>query len=217
MNERESTGGGAPSAVARRWRRRCVLVLLSWAIVSIALSFRPVRAWVAAPLVEHNAEATGEVAYVMAGGEPYFKRLRAASDLYHWRRVKKIIVLNEQQKASYDFVKKESRTRVSRAIDYLEHYGVPRESVMTVDPDPATSMGSLSEARAVAAQFPKLETMVVVTSAPHTRRSGLAFRRAMDENTRVTVYSASATVHSAEIYSPLWIEYAKLVVYYFVA
>jgi uncharacterized SAM-binding protein YcdF (DUF218 family) len=181
------------------------------------MSFSAVRGVVVYPLLEHDPKASGDAAYVMAGGAPYYERLRAASDLYHMGRVPRIMILDEQQSAGYDFSLRRSRRKVERAIDYLALYGVPREKIRTVRVEGSTTFGSLSEARAVAREEPALQRLVVVTSAPHTRRSGLCFRRSLPDDVRVQVYSATEPSHSGEIHWPIWIEYVKLVVYSVVA
>lgn len=206
------------SSVKRNpWRRRCLVVMAAWMTFTILISFPVVRGIFAYPLYEHDTRAAGDAAYVMAGGCPYMKRLRAASDLYHWERVSRIIISNETRSAGYDFVLRRSETRAERAIDYLMLHGVPRDSITMVDADEAATFGSLSEARAVAKAESDLKRLVVVTSAPHTRRSGLSFRRSLPAGVDVQVYAASELQHSAEIHSPIWVEYVKLAVYYFVA
>ncbi|QEG42533.1 YdcF family protein [Roseimaritima ulvae] len=205
------------SSTENKWRRRCWLVLAAWLLSTFLMSFEEVRAVVAWPLVVNDPAASGDAAYVMADGYAYMERLRMASDLYHMKRVPKIILLNEQQPAGYNFTRQRLETRVQRAIDYLELYGVPNEIIATVDVPPTTALGSRSEARAVASQYPELKRIVVVTSAPHTRRSRLCFRRACAEDVTVQVVAASGASESAEIDEPLWLEYCKLAIYYICA
>lgn len=200
-----------------KWRRRFWLVLAAWLLSNFLMSFDTVRAVVAFPLVVDDPGASGEAAYVMADGYAYMERLRMASDLYHMRQVPKILLLNEQENSGYNFSQHRSESRVERAMDYLELHGVPKEIIQTIDVQPPVTFGSLSEARAVASQFPELKRIVVVTSAPHTRRSRMCFRRSCAEDVRVQVVSASAASESAEIDEPIWIEYVKLAIYFFVA
>ena len=89
--------------------------------------------------------------------------------------------------------------------------------ISTVSVDGSPAFGSLSEADAVAQQETDLSSVVVVTSAPHTRRSHLAFRRRLDDRIRVDVYAASTPFSSSEVHAPIWVEYAKMLIYYFVA
>ncbi len=208
-----------PSPKSNPWKRRFFALAIAWALTTFLLSFSPVRAFVAAPLIVHDDDAAGEVAYVMADGPASWERLRAASDLYHWERVKRIIVLNEQEGSGYNFVLRRTETRAERVTDYLKLYGVPAEAITTIDEGNQSMFGSLNEARLFAAQEKDVESLVVVTSPVHTRRSVMSFRRSLPERVNITSYAAGEgeASHSAEIHSPIWIEYAKWIVYWFVA
>lgn len=194
------------------------MVLLAWGLWTFLMSFGVLRGIVSYPLFVHNPEAHGDAAYVMSDGDASWERLRMASDLYHMHRVDRIIVSDEQESSGYNFVQHRSDKRVDRVIAYLKLFGVPEEKISTVPAYPDAALGSLSEARSVANEEKELERIVVVTSAPHTRRSRLCFRRAMPEDVDVDVYSASeGPSEGSELYSPIWVEYCKLVVYYLFA
>ncbi|TWU39724.1 YdcF family protein [Novipirellula artificiosorum] len=196
-----------------RWRRRFFIVIGVWLLSTFLLSFHSIRGLVAYPLLVHDPDATGDAAYVMADGYAYWERLHAASDLFHMGKVPRLILLDESEPAGYNFVQQRLETRLQRAIAYLEWLGVPAEKVSTVSAK-NSMFGSLSEARAVAEQESSLKSIVVVTSAPHTRRSRLCFQRAFSPQIDVQVYSASVASEGAEIDAPIWIEYAKLFVYF---
>ena len=207
----------SPKPTRNVWKRRFYFLVAIWIVVTVAMSFSSVRGIAAYPLYVHDIEASGDVAYVMADGPAYWERLRAASDLYHWERVQRIIVLEELQSDGYNFIRKKSDTRYQRSLDYLKLFGVPLDKIQCVPQDSDSWFGSLSEAQSVAKTMPKLKSIVVVTSAPHTRRSKLCFERSLPSDVRIEVYSASLPQESSEVHSPIWIEYAKLAVYLFVA
>ena len=181
------------------------------------MSFSSVRGVLIIPLYQNDPEAHGEIAYVMADGAAYWERLLAASDLYHWHRIKQIYVLEELESSSYNFVRGQSDTRLQRAIDYLKMRGVPEDAIRSVPIRQNEWLSSRSEAAGVAALPVKFNSIVVVTSPPHTRRSKLCFQRAFAGNAEISVYSATLPSQSAETHFPIWIEYAKLVVYWFFA
>ena len=198
--------------------RLAVAVLAALCLLVVATSLRPVRAVLSYPLFVDEPDARGDVAYVMADGYAFWKRLRAASDLYNMRRVPVIYLLEEDDDAGYDFVGQRSETRTERAVRYLKWHGVPESAVKFIQVDGAQAFGSLSEAKAFAElSLPNLRRVVVVTSAPHTRRSKLCFERSLPPDVRVQSYAASELASSAELYQPIWLEYVKLLVYYFVA
>ena len=169
------------------------------------------------PLLVHHPDATGEIAYVMAGGPAYWERLLAASDLYHREQIKEIYLLRELTPSAYNFVRQKKDSKFQRAIDFLSMRGVPESAVHGVVPRPDDLLSSRSEAQGLADLERKFQGIVVVTSPPHTRRSLLCFKRVFDDATPVSVYSATAVSHSVETHSPIWVEYAKLAVYFFLA
>lgn len=198
---------------------RIGFILVScWGLMVALPSIKEVRAWILLPLYVHDEEAAGDLAYVMADGSAYWERLRAASDLYHMHRVPMIYLLDQPTPAGYNFVSKRSESVTERAIAYLETFGVPKDAIRTVAAQENALMGSLSEAEAVQRLLPKnIGQIVVVTSAPHTRRSQMCFQRSLSANVQVKMYSATIPVHSDELYAPLSHEYFKLFVYYFLA
>lgn len=204
----------ASKNINRVWRRRFWMLATLWIASTFLLSSSTVRGFLIWPLYVSDAEASGEVAYVMADGPAVWERLRAASDLYHWGRVKRIVLLEEVQMAGYNFVRQQSDTRVQREIDYLELHGVSPEKIDTIPQIDNAAMGSLSEARQFAKFMPNVKSVVVVTSAPHTRRSKLCFVRSLPVEVSVSSYAASVPAQSDEIRSPIWWEYGKLIVYW---
>ncbi len=197
-----------------RWRRRFFILLVVWIITSLFSSFPTTRGLLAYPLYVHEGDASGDAAYVMADGYAYWERVHAASDLYHMGRVPRVIVLAEDEPAGFNFVQNKTETRLQRTVAYLEWLGVPTEDISTVRVESAGMFGSLNEARTVADQETKLQRLVVVTSAPHTRRTQFCFRRTLPPHIQLQVYAASPPSQSHEIDAPLWIEYIKLLVYY---
>lgn len=201
----------------RKWRRRFWWAVTAWLVLTIATALAPVRGVLILPLYVHDKDARGEIAYVMADGTAYWERLFAASDLYHWGRVERIYILEELESSSYNFIRRESDTRLQRAIDYLSMRGVPADAIQAVPRLPDGWLSSRVEAEGVAKLPQTFQSIVVVTSPPHTRRSRMCFRRAFGEETAISVYSANEPAHSAETHFPIWVEYAKLVVYWCLA
>lgn len=205
-------------ATRSRLASSSALCMSFWLLMVALPSLEFVRVALCWPLYVHHADAAGDAGYVMAGGYAYLERLRAASDLYHMHRVKEVVLLDETKSAGYDFVHHRSQSRAERAAAYLNFLGVPEDKIRFVPEQLSVSMGSLSEAQSFAGLYGSDYTsVVVVTSAPHTRRSLMCFRRSMPENVKLSVYAASDINGSAELCSPLWHEYFKLLVYALVA
>jgi uncharacterized SAM-binding protein YcdF (DUF218 family) len=187
-----------------------ILILAVLAFV-ILPSIPQVRAALGWPLVVSSDSASGDACYVLGAGNAIWERLAAASDLYHMRRVPKIILMRDDSRGPYSFTAHASRSATEWEVEYLAWRGVPRDRVQLIDHREGP-FGTLSEARSVARVF-NGNSLVIVTSAPHTRRSLLAFRRVLPKEIAVVPYSASSFKTSAELYNPLWVEYLKLVVY----
>ncbi|MEM1070476.1 MAG: ElyC/SanA/YdcF family protein [Planctomycetota bacterium] len=200
-----------------RWKRRFFVLVVLWITTTVLMSFPTFRGLVAYPLYRHDSGANGQVAYVMADGYAYWERVHAASDLYHMNRVSKVLILDERSYTMYSFTRDKSETIVERAIQHLLWLGVPREDIEIVPIQSDAIFGTLREAQSVLKYNSEFERIVVVTSAPHTRRSELCFRRVFPTETTVMVHSASSPSQSWEIDAPIWMEYTKLIVYWFVA
>ncbi|TWT54652.1 hypothetical protein Pla22_23020 [Rubripirellula amarantea] len=179
------------------------------------MSFAQIRGWMIMPLYVHDHQAEGEVAYVMADGIAVWERLHAAADLYHLKRVDDIYLLDEQQMSTYNFVRGQNDSRVQREIDFLGLHGVPTEHIHTVRPVDGDWLSSRSEAVGLQRALPGVTKLVVVTSAPHTRRCRLCFDRVFKDEANVSVCAATSSADSAETHFPIWIEYGKLIVYWF--
>lgn len=196
-----------------RWKRRCLIVLALWALSTILLSFPKVRGVVARPLYVSDGRAKAEVAYVMSDGFAYWERLYAASDLYHMKRVSSIVIAEEDMYERYSFVRNRSEPLTQRATAFLGSLGVPEDKVKTIRPAHKPLLGSWSEAVAFSEQQYDVSSVVVVTSAPHTRRSLLCFRRALPEEIQVSIYAPTVPAESWEVSEPIWLEYIKLAAY----
>jgi uncharacterized SAM-binding protein YcdF (DUF218 family) len=194
----------------------CALVV--WVLFVVLPSIPAVRAVATGPLFVHDPGARGDAAYVMNGGYSLPERLLAASDLYHLGRVEAVYILDDRAPSSFSFVEQRNLVRSEWSASYLEWLGVPERAIRRVSGDVDAALGSLNEARLVSAQLPEeIDALVVVTSAAHTRRSLLAFERALGGSVVVTCYAATEPRQSAQLREPLWVEYAKLLVYWALA
>jgi uncharacterized SAM-binding protein YcdF (DUF218 family) len=195
--------------------RRFVRAGIVAAIAALLLAVpyvRPVRDALAAPLVVSDDDARGDVAYVMSAGAALYERLRDASDLYHMGRIPRILLMDVPRDYGTFYPAGRNWTATEWAVGYLEWLGVPRDRVIVL-PAARGWLGSLQEARLVAAHLDGARRVVVVTSAPHTRRSLLAFRRTLPPDVEVTVHAATSFDDTEEYFRPLLLEYVKLLVY----
>ena len=180
-------------------------------------SFPKVRKVLSAPLVLHEQNASGDACYVLAGGSALWERLDAAADLVQMGRVPRILLMQNDMHGQYSFKSNSSWTGTQWATDYLAWRGVSADRIVLI-PKSDDLFGTLMESRAVAKSIQKeLKTLVVVSSAPHMRRSVLAFRRSLPADVKVVPFAATEFVNSYEMHHPIWIEYLKLFVYFVIA
>jgi uncharacterized SAM-binding protein YcdF (DUF218 family) len=184
----------------------------------VAASVPPVRTMLSAPLVVSDGSASGDAAYVLADGNALWERLDAAADLYLMKRVPLLIVMRDNSESAFSFKAHASWTVTQWSLDFLQWRGVPAKDVLVFDSRTTTRLGTLNEARNLALVLPTgIARLVLVTSPAHTRRSVLAFTRSFRTRVAIVPYAATPVDQSAEYYSPLWLEYLKLLAYAIVA
>lgn len=192
------------------------IVFLAFTLVVLP-GFPRVRTILSAPLVIHDPNAGGDACYVLAGGGSLWERLDAAADLVNTGRVTRIYMMKDNQQGQYNFKADRSWTRAEWSSDYLAWRGISTDRISYISPTD-DYFGTLAETRAFAEHFPKdLSRLVLVSSAPHMRRSVLAFRRSLPPNVLITPYAATSFMDSYEMRYPIWIEYVKLFVYYLIS
>jgi hypothetical protein len=187
---------------------------MSFIVFVILPSIPQIRGILAAPLVATDNDAHGDACYVLAAGRAFTERLDAASDLYHLKRVPLIFIMENNDKGVWDFVSRRNWIQTELAISRLVWKGVPRDCIITV-PEVKGAMGTLREAANMAKWLPEhhVNRLVIVSSAPHLRRSMLAFEKVLPASIAVSPYAATSFETSAELMEPIWKEYLKLLSY----
>jgi len=194
----------------RRGRR----LLITLVIVLIASEIPFIRVWLTAPLVVQSEFPDADAAYVLMGGAALRERLSAAADLVLMHRVPRIFLIQDKNKAAFNFKAKTNWTPTEWAVDYLKWQGVAAEAIQILEDRETSKMGTLDEAQSVAAQLPStVNRLVLVTSPAHTRRSVLAFKRNLPSRVTVFAYPATGVRQSVEFYHPLSVEYFKFLLY----
>jgi uncharacterized SAM-binding protein YcdF (DUF218 family) len=196
-----------------KWR-----ILVALIVILIASEVPMVRVWLTTPLLVQSESSSGDAAYVLSGGAAMRERLAAAADLVHMHRVPRIFLMRDSHQGAFNFKAQKNFTPTEWAVDYLKWLGVPADAIQIVDDRELTRMGTLDEARSLAAQLPEtVNKLVLVTSPAHTRRSVLAFTRNLPKRVVVLSYPAIEIRQSVEFYEPLTVEYFKLLLYVIVA
>jgi uncharacterized SAM-binding protein YcdF (DUF218 family) len=198
----------------RKWVLR---IAIAWMALVVLPSVPAVRVFLASPLVVTDAEARGDACYVLASGDAWPERLAAASDLYHMGRTPRIILMRSNETGPFNFVAKKSWTPTDWSLDFLTHRGVPQSKINIIE-ETQGMLGTLAEAKNLSHFLPPgTKKLVLVSSAPHMRRTMLAFGRVFPPEVELIPYAASDFFSSAEHYRPIWLEYLKLGLYSVVA
>lgn len=159
---------GRGTTRARRVIRVAILLLIAW----------PFLAWGAARLLIVDAElGHADALVVLSGSAAYVERTRLAAQLFREGRAPKIILTNDNQYGGWSKARQRTMLFVERSQEELQRSGVPAERIEVL-PQPVS--GTYDEA-ALLRDYVTLRghrSVLVVTSAYHSRRSLWSFRRA---------------------------------------
>ncbi len=151
------------------WRRTAI------ALISIALL--PLLAWVTAQLlVVHTPVSKADAIVVMSGSATFRERARHAAALYNEGRAPRIVLTNDHLKSSWSPEEQRNPFYYERSRDELRRAGVPDDKIavimvpITGTYDEAVLLKDYSEAN-------QLSSLLVVTSAYHSRRAFWTFQR----------------------------------------
>ena len=151
------------------WRRTVVAVT--------TLALLPLLAWIAAQLlVVHTPITNADAIVVLSGSATFRERARHAATLYNEGRAPRIVLTNDHLKSGWSPEEQRNPYYYERSRDELRRAGVPLEKIavimvpITSTYDEAVLVKEYSEAN-------HLSTLLVVTSAYHSRRAFWTFRR----------------------------------------
>jgi len=136
-------------------------------------------AWAASQWLMVRAElGHADVIVVLSGSTVYRERAQRAAQLYAEGRAPLILLTNDTTQGGWSSKLQKNPQFVERAKEELLARGVPESSILVV-PEPVSS--TYDEARAVR-QFVidrKIQSVLLVTSAFHSRRTLWTFKRVL--------------------------------------
>jgi uncharacterized SAM-binding protein YcdF (DUF218 family) len=174
-----------PFALTRaRWRawakmKRARRMLLAFALVLAAWS---ALAWVAAEglIVSAELRQRADAIVVLSGSKAYVERARRAAQLYHEGRGAKIILTNDNQQSGWSVEQQANPFFIERAAAELKSAGVPADAIEMLPQAVTSTQEEASLLRAVASAR-GLRSILVVTSAYHSRRALWTWRNVFEE------------------------------------
>lgn len=141
---------------------------MTWLVLALA----------ARSLVVHEPLGHADVLLVMSGAPVYAERLRHAAELFGLGQADRVLLTNDGQRGGWSRAQQRNPTSVERATDTLVAAGVPRDRIEVL---PGVVRGTIDEARLVRDYISTgpVRSVLVVTSAYHSRRAVWTIRRAL--------------------------------------
>lgn len=161
------------------------IFLLLTAIIS-AMGCRKAGLW----LIKEDHPQTADAIVILTGS--IADRVLQAADIYKSGYAGKILIVNESmgaykelEKRGFSVISKTSQTK-----DALVFFNVPRDSIIILPGDAESTMSEVMIIRNYISLNNNIDTILLITSSPHTRRASMIFNKAFSEmETPVTVLS----------------------------
>jgi uncharacterized SAM-binding protein YcdF (DUF218 family) len=196
-----------------RWRRFCavlVVALLVWGLV----------AWCAGSfLIVRSELASADVLVLLSGASDYTERAQHAAALWREHRAPRILVTNDGTRGPWSEAQQRNPFFYERSLVELQRAGVPAESLYVLPQEVSSTYQEANEIRAYA-EANGVRSVIVVTSAYHSRRALWTYRRVFNDSKFVIGVSPTAAERSALWWLTItgWrtipVEYVKLIYYW---
>lgn len=136
-------------------------------------------------LIVENPLEKADAILVLGGSRTYVERTRKAAELYKKGVAPKIYLTDDGEFAGWSRTEKRNPAFVELARNSLISNGVPAESIEILEPQVS---GTIYEARISSekAKTANLNSVLIVTSAYHTRRALWTFQRVFAGNNQST-------------------------------
>jgi uncharacterized SAM-binding protein YcdF (DUF218 family) len=154
----------------KRILRVLILLLVIW----------PVVAWIAArALIVSAGNPRADVIVVLGGSSTFVERTRYAAELFREGRAPRILLTNDGLQGGWSNADNRNTYFVERALWELQVAGVPNDKIEVL---PQITSSTYEEAALLRqyAEAHAVRSVLVVTSAYHSRRAMWTFRRVFD-------------------------------------
>ena|ERR1043165_2094612 len=165
-----------PSELLRNRRARRILLFASMILIAWSL-----LAWVAARwLIVSDELPRADAMVVLAGSAVYLERTHRAAELFHEGRAPKIILTNDNIQSGWSNELERNPFFIERAAWELEGAGhVPESSIEMLQPTVESTFDEALLLREYAVSH-NLRSLLIVTSAYHSRRALWTFRKVFE-------------------------------------
>ena len=172
-----------------------ILIIVASVIVLLFYFSSDWLGYLGRSLVVDDPSATADVAIVLTTGVDYLPRLLQAAQLYHDKRVKKILINGNRKTDAIRQLEKQGFIPACKwsenSLRILEMYGVPRQQVWAVSAE--NVFDTVSEAQTIKPFLINngVSSMIITTSKFHSRRARYVWRKVM--GTEEGIYTSAAT------------------------
>ncbi len=147
--------------------RITALVLVTWCLLAWGLAHT---------LIVHGELKNADALAVLAGSDAYLERTQLAAQLFFQGRAPRIILTNDNLIGGWVEAEQRNPLFVERAIKELRRAGVPSDRIEVLSPPVSSTYEEAVLLQSYAATQ-KLHSLLVVTSAYHSRRALWILRR----------------------------------------
>lgn len=164
-----------------RYKSRILISLAAALVLWIAAA-----PFLARMLIVQKPLEKADVILVLGGSSVYVERTHEAARLFKQGVAPKILLTDDGEKSGWSQIKETNPPFVELAREELIANGIPENAIEILTPEVA---GTMMEASVVLnkAKADKLDKILIVTSAYHTRRALWIFEKTFAENTRIAV------------------------------
>jgi len=146
-------------------------------IVSCCILIWPFAAWAGARyLIKEAPLDKADVIVVLSGSATFKERTREAARLFFAGRARRILITNDNEQGPWSSSDQRNLFFYERSLEQLRNAGVPSESIEVLM-QPVTSTYDETEVVRNYAQQHGLHSILIVTSAYHSRRALWVFTR----------------------------------------
>ncbi len=135
-------------------------------------------------IIEKPLESADAIV-VLGGSHTYVERTHKAAEIYNRGTAPKIYLTDDGEYSGWSQTEQRNPPFVELARNSLILHGVPAENIEILEPRVS---GTIDEARILSqkAKSVNLSSLLIVTSAYHTRRALATFQKVFDENKQPT-------------------------------
>ena len=169
--------------------------------------------WLEGFLVEEKVLEQADAIIVMAGNPD--QRLPPAARLYHEGKAPKILLTNDGVFSAWSRKHQRNLYQVEWALEDLLKKGVPEEDIVMLNYTDSGSIRDVLNTRAYVLGRDDIESLLVVTSDYHTRRTLWTFMHVFaDDDLEIGIYPVlSSSNNIIEEFRNFYLEFTKYIYY----